>query len=269
MALLRWQFWVDRGGTFTDVVGRAPGGELRTLKLLSEDPAHYRDAAVEGIRRMLGLAVGEVITPALVESVRMGTTVATNALLERRGERTVLVTTRGFRDALRIGNQSRPRLFDRHIVLPELMYERVIEADERVGASGEVIAALNEAALAGELRAAYGDGIRACAIVFLHGFRYAAHELAAEGLALAAGYTQVSVSHRVSPLMKLVPRGDTTVVDAYLSPVLRRYVDGVAKEMPGVRLMFMQSSGGLAEASRFQGKDAILSGPAAASSAWP
>jgi 5-oxoprolinase (ATP-hydrolysing) len=262
LGALRWQFWVDRGGTFTDVVGRAPDGGLRTLKLLSENPAHYRDAAVEGIRRMLGLGVGEVISPALVESVRMGTTVATNALLERHGERTVLVITRGFRDALRIGNQSRPRLFDRHIVLPELMYERVIEADERVGARGEVIAALDEAALAAALRTAHDDGIRACAIVFLHGFRHAAHELAAEALALAAGYTQVSVSHRVSPLMKLVPRGDTTVVDAYLSPVLRRYVDGVAKEMPGVRLLFMQSSGGLAEASRFQGKDAILSGPA-------
>ena len=262
MGAPRWQFWVDRGGTFTDVVGRAPDGGLRTLKLLSENPAHYRDAAVEGIRRLLGLGVGEVISSALVESVRMGTTVATNALLERHGERTVLVITRGFRDALRIGNQSRPRLFDRHIVLPELMYERVIEADERVGARGEVIAALDEAALAAELRRAHDDGIRACAIVFLHGFRHAAHELAAEALALAAGYTQVSVSHRVSPLMKLVPRGDTTVVDAYLSPVLRRYVEGVAQEMPGVRLLFMQSSGGLTEASRFQGKDAILSGPA-------
>jgi len=232
------------------------------LKLLSENPAQYRDAAVEGIRRMLGLAVGEVISPALVESVRMGTTVATNALLERQGERTVLVITRGFRDALRIGNQSRPRLFDRRIVLPELMYERVIEADERVGSRGEIIAALDEAALADELRAAYGEGIRACAIVFLHGFRHTAHERAAEALALAAGFTQVSVSHRVSALMKLVPRGDTTVVDAYLSPVLRRYVDGVAREMPGVRLLFMQSSGGLTEASHFQGKDAILSGPA-------
>src|SRR5580692_126981 len=262
MGALRWQFWVDRGGTFTDVVGRAPDGGLRTLKLLSENPAQYRDAAVEGIRRMLGLGVGEAISSALVESVRMGTTVATNALLERQGERTVLVTTRGFRDALRIGNQSRPRLFDRHIVLPELMYERVIEAEERVGPHGEVIAALDEAALAAELRAAHRDGIRACAIVFLHGFRHAAHELAAEALALAAGYTQVSVSHRVSPLMKLVPRGDTTVVDAYLSPVLRRYVDQLAAQMPGVRLLFMQSSGGLTEARLFNGKDAILSGPA-------
>src|ERR1700730_8096909 len=262
LGALRWQFWVDRGGTFTDVVGRAPDGGLRTLKLLSENPAQYRDAAVEGIRRVLGLVVGEIISPALVESVRMGTTVATNALLERQGERTVLVITRGFRDALRIGNQSRPRLFDRHIVVPEFMYERVIEADERVGRRGEVIAALDEAALAAELRAAHGDGIRACAIVFLHGFRHTAHELAAEALALAAGYTQVSVSHRVSALMKLVPRGDPPVVDAYLSPVLRRYVDGVAREMPGVRLLFMQSSGGLTEDSRFQGKDAILSGPA-------
>jgi 5-oxoprolinase (ATP-hydrolysing) len=258
----RWQFWIDRGGTFTDVVGRTPGGELRTLKLLSDDPEHYDDAAVEGIRRLLGLAAGAPITPAQVESVKMGTTVATNALLERKGDRTVLVTTRGFRDALRIAYQARPRLFDRHIVLPELLYERVIEADERVGAHGEVLVPLDEAGLGAGLQAAFDAGIRACAIVFLHGYRHAAHELAAERLAQAAGYTQVSVSHRVSPLMKLVSRGDTTVVDAYLSPILRRYVDRIAAQMPGVRLFFMQSSGGLAEAHHFQGKDAILSGPA-------
>ncbi|HSI56541.1 MAG TPA: hydantoinase/oxoprolinase family protein, partial [Ideonella sp.] len=258
----RWQFWIDRGGTFTDLVGRAPGGRLHTLKMLSENPEQYTDAAVEGIRRLLGLAPGEPITPAQVECVKMGTTVATNALLERKGDRTLLVTTRGFRDALRIATQARPRLFDRHIVLPELLYERVIEASERVSAQGDLIAPLDEAALRTELQAAFDSGLRACAIVFLHGYRSPAHELAAEALALAVGFTQVSVSHRVSPLMKLVPRGDTTVVDAYLSPILRRYVDQVAGQMPGVRLFFMQSSGGLAEAHHFQGKDAILSGPA-------
>jgi len=258
----RWQFWVDRGGTFTDIVARASSGELRALKLLSDNPHQYRDAAVAGIRRMLNLSADEVISPTVVESVKMGTTVATNALLERRGERTVLVITRGFRDALRIANQARPRLFDRHIVLPELLYERVIEADERVGARGEVITALDERVLADDLRSAYDAGIRACAIVFVHGFRYAAHELSAEALARTVGFSQISVSHGVSPLIKLVPRGDTTVVDAYLTPILRRYVNEVADQMPGVRLQFMQSSGGLIEAGRFQGKDAILSGPA-------
>lgn len=257
-----WQFWIDRGGTFTDLVGRAPDGTLHTLKMLSENPEHYRDAAVEGIRRLLGLKAGELITPDRVECVKMGTTVATNALLERKGDRTVLVTTRGFRDALRIATQARPRLFDRHIVLPELLYERVVEAKERIGARGEVVQALDEAALRESLQAAFDAGIRACAIVFMHGWRYTAHELAAERIARAIGFTQVSTSHKTSPLMKLVPRGDTTVVDAYLSPILRRYVDQVAAQMPGVRLFFMQSSGGLTQAQRFQGKDAILSGPA-------
>jgi 5-oxoprolinase (ATP-hydrolysing) len=257
-----WQFWIDRGGTFTDLVGRAPDGTLHTLKMLSENPEHYRDAAVEGIRRLLGLKAGELITPERVECVKMGTTVATNALLERKGDRTVLVTTRGFRDALRIATQARPRLFDRHIVLPELLYERVIEAKERIGAQGEVVQALDEAALHGALQAAFDAGIRACAVVFMHGWRYTAHELAAERIARAIGFTQVSASHKTSPLMKLVPRGDTTVVDAYLSPILRRYVDQVAAQMPGVPLFFMQSSGGLTQAQRFQGKDAILSGPA-------
>lgn len=258
----RWQFWIDRGGTFTDLVGRAPDGTLHTLKMLSENPEQYRDAAVEGIRRLLGLKAGELVTSERVECVKMGTTVATNALLERKGDRTVLVVTRGFRDALRIANQARPRLFDRRIELPELLYERVIEADERVGAHGDEIAALDLAALRPELQRAYADGLRACAIVFMHGYRYTAHEEAAEALAREIGFTQISVSHKVSPLMKLVPRGDTTVVDAYLSPILRRYVDQVAQQMPGVRLFFMQSSGGLTEAQRFQGKDAILSGPA-------
>jgi 5-oxoprolinase (ATP-hydrolysing) len=236
----RWQFWIDRGGTFTDVVGRAPDGALHTMKLLSENPEQYSDAAVEGIRRLLQLAPGAPITPAQVECVKMGTTVATNALLERKGDRTLLVTTRGFRDALRIAYQARPRLFDRHIVLPELLYERVIEADERVGARGEQVTPLDAQALRRELQAAFDAGIRACAIVFLHGYRYTEHERAAAALARDIGFTQVSVSHEVSPLMKLVSRGDTTVVDAYLSPILRRYVDTVASELNNVRLMFMQ-----------------------------
>lgn len=258
----RWQFWIDRGGTFTDVVGRAPDGRLHTMKLLSENPEQYADAAVEGIRRLLQLQPGEPITPTLVDCVKMGTTVATNALLERKGDRTLLVTTCGFRDALRIAYQARPRLFDRHIVLPELLYERVVEAAERVGAQGAVLQPLDEAALQRDLQAAFDAGIRAVAIVFMHGWRFTAHEAAAARLARATGFTQVSVSHETSPLMKLVSRGDTTVVDAYLSPILRRYVDRVASQMPGVRLFFMQSSGGLTEAHRFQGKDAILSGPA-------
>jgi 5-oxoprolinase (ATP-hydrolysing) len=260
--MTRWQFWIDRGGTFTDVVGRAPEGELHTLKLLSENPEQYRDAAVEGIRRLLGLAAGEPITPERVACVKMGTTVATNALLERKGDRTLLVTTRGFRDALRIAYQARPKLFERHIQLPELLYERVIEAEERVGAHGEVLQPLDEAHLRERLWAAFDAGIRAVAVVFMHGYRYTQHEAAAARIARELGFTQVSVSHEVSPLMKLVSRGDTTVVDAYLSPILRRYVDQVAAQMPGVRLFFMQSSGGLTEAHRFQGKDAILSGPA-------
>ncbi|MET0208240.1 MAG: hydantoinase/oxoprolinase family protein, partial [Burkholderiaceae bacterium] len=258
----RWQFWIDRGGTFTDIVGRAPDGTLRTLKLLSENPEHYRDAAVEGLRRLLDLAPGEPITAERVDGVKMGTTVATNALLERRGDRTLLVTTRGFRDALRIATQARPRLFERHIQLPELLYERVIEARERVDAQGAEIEPLDEASLRADLQSAFDAGLRACAIVFLHGWRAPAHEQAAHRIAREVGFTQISVSHEVSPLMKFIPRGDTTVVDAYLSPILRRYVEQVAQDMPGVPLFFMQSSGVLTEARRFQGKDAILSGPA-------
>jgi 5-oxoprolinase (ATP-hydrolysing) len=261
-ALARWEFWIDRGGTFTDVVGRAPDGGLHTLKLLSENPEQYPDAAVEGMRRLLGLRPGEAITPEQVAGVKMGTTVATNALLERKGEPTLLVITRGFRDALRIASQNRPRLFDRRIVLPEMLYERVIEADERVGAEGNVVTPLDEAGLRADLQVAFDAGLRACAIVFMHGWCHTAHELAAGELAREIGYTQVSVSHQVSPLMKLVPRGDTTVVDAYLSPILHRYVQQVAAQMPGVPLVFMQSSGGLTDARRFAGKDAILSGPA-------
>ncbi len=258
----RWQFWIDRGGTFTDIVGKRPDGGLQTLKLLSDNPEQYPDAAVAGIRKLLGLMPGEPVTPDRVESVKMGTTVATNALLERKGEPTLLVTTRGFRDALRIAYQDRPKLFERRIVLPELLYSRVIEADERVGADGEMLTVLDERKLDADLRAAFDAGLTSVAIVFMHGWRFSAHELAAERIARAIGFSQVSVSHRVSPLMKLVGRGDTTVVDAYLSPILRRYVDDVSAEMPGVELYFMQSSGGLARADAFQGKDAILSGPA-------
>ncbi len=258
----RWEFWIDRGGTFTDVIGRAPDRSLHTLKLLSENAAHYEDAAVEGIRRLLKIAPGAEITAQQVACVKMGTTVATNALLERKGERTVLVITRGFRDALKIATQARPRLFDRHIVLPEMLYERVIEAAERVGAHGETLQDLDAPALEAQLRGAFADGFRSCAIVFMHGYRYVHHEVAAASLAREAGFTQVSVSHRVSPLMKLVPRGDTTVVDAYLSPILRRYCDKLAALMPDVPIFFMQSSGGLTQSQRFHGKDAILSGPA-------
>jgi 5-oxoprolinase (ATP-hydrolysing) len=258
----RWQFWIDRGGTFTDIVARKPDGSLTTHKLLSENPEQYRDAAVAGIRHLLGLKTGEPVTPALVECVKMGTTVATNALLERKGERTLLVTTRGFRDALRIAYQNRPRLFDRRIVLPELLYSEVIEAQERLSAHGDVLQALDETALRADLLAAHGRGLRSVAIVFMHGYRFTAHEQAASRIARELGFTQVSTSHETSPMMKFVSRGDTTVVDAYLSPILRRYVEQVAGEMPGVKLFFMQSSGGLTDARAFQGKDAILSGPA-------
>jgi 5-oxoprolinase (ATP-hydrolysing) len=258
----RWQFWIDRGGTFTDIVAKRPDGTLTTHKLLSENPEQYRDAAVAGIRHLLGLKTGELITPARVECVKMGTTVATNALLERKGEPTLLVTTRGFRDALRIGYQNRPRLFDRNIVLPELLYSAVIEARERMGAHGEVVEALNQSLLKTELLTQFKQGLRSVAIVFMHGYRYTAHEKAAKRIAQEVGFTQISTSHEVSPMMKFVSRGDTTVVDAYLTPILRRYVEQVAGEMPGVKIFFMQSSGGLTDAHAFQGKDAILSGPA-------
>ncbi len=258
----RWQFWIDRGGTFTDIVAKRPDGTLVTHKLLSENPEQYKDAAVAGIRHLLGLKPGQPITPGQVECVKMGTTVATNALLERKGEPTLLVTTTGFRDALRIAYQNRPRLFDRHIVLPELLYSEVIEAHERIDAHGGVVTPLHEAPLRGDLLAAYGRGLRSVAIVFMHGYRYTEHEAAASRIAREVGFTQVSTSHETSPMMKFVSRGDTTVVDAYLSPILRRYVEQVAGEMPGVKLFFMQSSGGLTDAHAFQGKDAILSGPA-------
>src|SRR5437870_1883357 len=310
-----WDFWIDRGGTFTDVVGRRPDGTLTAHKLLSENPEAYRDAAVQGIRDLLGLKSGEPIPPGAIGAVKMGTTVATNALLERKGERTLLVITKGFRDALKIGYQARPKIFARHIVKPDMLYERVAEVDERVRADGTVERAPDLAGLRAELAAALADGIGAVAIVFVHGYRYPQHEQQVAALARDMGFPQVSVSHEVSPLIKLVGRGDTTVVDAYLSPILRRYVEQVAEELgttaaaasplagetaelrptkeglarlervtpptldrsatpllgaplqgargsSAPRLMFMQSSGGLTDAALFQGKDAILSGPA-------
>ncbi|MEC5216271.1 5-oxoprolinase (ATP-hydrolyzing) [Actimicrobium sp. GrIS 1.19] len=258
----RWQFWIDRGGTFTDIVARKPDGKLLTHKLLSENPEQYSDAAVAGIKRLLNLHSDEVISPQLVEAVKMGTTVATNALLERKGDPTALLITRGFRDALRIAYQNRPRLFDRHIILPELLYEQVVEVDERIDAHGAVVTELDEAAALRDLRDLHARGLRAVAIVLMHGYRFTQHETALARIAAEVGFTQISVSHLVSPLMKLVSRGDTTVVDAYLSPILRRYVNQVADQMNGVRLLFMQSNGGLTDAHRFQGKDSILSGPA-------
>ncbi|MEV7889217.1 hydantoinase B/oxoprolinase family protein [Streptomyces sp. NPDC002817] len=251
-----WQFWVDRGGTFTDIVARRPDGRLLTHKLLSDNPARYSDAAVTGVRELLNGSQDPV------EAVRMGTTVATNALLERKGERTLLIVTRGFRDALRIAYQNRPHIFARRIELPALLHERVVEVDERIAADGTVLRAPDLDALTGPLQEAYDDGIRAVAVVCMHSHLHPAHEQAVGQLAARIGFPQISLSSEVSPLMKLIPRGDTAVVDAYLSPVLRRYVQHVADELHGVRLMFMQSNGGLAEAGQFRGKDAILSGPA-------
>jgi 5-oxoprolinase (ATP-hydrolysing) len=258
----RWQFWIDRGGTFTDIVARRPDGQLVTHKLLSDNPAHYADAAVAGIRELLGLATNDPLPAKQIEVVRMGTTVATNALLERKGARTVLVITQGFGDALRIGYQNRPHIFSRNIVLPELLHERVVEVAERITADGTPLRAPDLDRLAAGLQAAYDDGIRAVAVVCLHSHLHPAHEQAIGKVAEQIGFPQISLSAEVSPLMKLVSRGDTTVVDAYLSPILHRYIQQVSTELPGVRLMFMQSNGGLAEAGHFRGKDAILSGPA-------
>ncbi|MER6915935.1 hydantoinase B/oxoprolinase family protein [Streptomyces sp. NPDC000594] len=258
----RWEFWIDRGGTFTDIVGRRPDGRLVTRKLLSEDPAHHRDAAVAGIRLLLGVAPGEPVPVHRIARVAMGTTVATNALLERRGEPTVLVITEGFADALRIAYQNRPRIFDRRIVLPEPVYTRVIEVPERIDARGGTVRPLDLATVTERLTEAHADGFRSAAVVLMHGYRHPAHERRVAEAARAVGFPQVSCSHEVSPLIKLIPRGDTTAVDAYLTPVLRRHVDTVAAELDGVRLLFMQSNGGLREAAHFRGKDAVLSGPA-------
>ncbi|SHO49254.1 hydantoinase B/oxoprolinase family protein [Desulfopila aestuarii] len=263
----KWQIWVDRGGTFTDIVAKAPDGRLVTKKLLSENPECYKDAAIQGIRELLGLQGSDTLPQDQIAHVKMGTTVATNALLERKGDRTLLATTKGFGDALRIGYQSRPDLFARHIILPEMLYEEVVEINERISATGECLIALDAEQHREALVAAFHRGIRSIAIVFMHGYRYTTHEKLLAELAKEIGFEQISVSHEVSPLMKLVSRGDTTVVDAYLSPILRRYVNQVAGELNsreenGPHLMFMQSNGGLTDAMLFQGKDAILSGPA-------
>jgi 5-oxoprolinase (ATP-hydrolysing) len=258
----RWQFWVDRGGTFTDIVARRPDGRLVTHKLLSENPERYRDAVVQGMRDLLGVDAGEPLPQHRIEVVKMGTTVATNALLERKGARTLLAITRGFADQLRIGYQERPDIFARHIELAAQMYESVVEIDERIDAQGTVLQTLDESEARDALLAARKSGITSIAIVLMHGYRFPEHELRVAALARECGFTQVSVSHQVSPLMKLVGRGDTTVVDAYLSPVLQDYVNRVSQHTGSVRLMFMQSSGGLVDAGHFRGKDAILSGPA-------
>ncbi|AKS46337.1 5-oxoprolinase (ATP-hydrolysing) [Octadecabacter temperatus] len=263
----KWQFWVDRGGTFTDIVARKPDGTLQTHKLLSDNPEVYPDAAVHGIKSLLGVEPGEDIPPDQISALKMGTTVATNALLERKGERTVLLITKGLRDLLRIGYQNRPDLFALNIKLPELLYEEVIEIDERVAADGEIITALETTKAREALSRAYGKGYRSVAIALMHGYKYTDHEVRLGEMARQSGFTQVSLSHEASPLIKLVSRGDTAVVDAYLSPILRRYIEQVASALNAKdggcdSLMFMQSNGGLTDAARFQGKDAILSGPA-------
>ena len=260
-----WQFWVDRGGTFTDLVACRPDGQLITHKLLSENPEAYDDAALQGIRDILGLAADAALPAEQIDAIKMGTTVATNALLERKGDRTLLVVTRGFRDQLRIAYQARPRLFDQHIVLPEMLYERIEEVSERVDANDNILLPLDLDDLAPRLQAAFDDGIRAIAIVLMHGYRVPAHEQKIAALAKRIGFSQISTSHGTSPMIKFVGRGDTTVADAYLSPILRRYIDRLAGDLDAsaqTKLQMMQSNGGLTDAGLFQGKDAILSGPA-------
>ena len=257
-----WQFWIDRGGTFTDIVARDPQGALATKKLLSENPARYQDAAIAGIRAFLQLAPDAPIPPNAIETVKMGTTVATNALLERKGARCLLLINRGFADLLRIGNQARPRLFDLDIKLPSMLYARVAEITGRIAADGGVVEKLDEEAARQALAAARAQGIEAVAIALIHAWKYPEQEQRLGALAKAAGFSQVSLSHQASPLLRLVPRGDTTVADAYLSPILRRYIAEVSAGLGGAKLYFMQSHGGLAEERQFSGKDAILSGPA-------
>ncbi|MEH2271334.1 MAG: hydantoinase/oxoprolinase family protein [Nostoc sp.] len=276
--------FADRGGTFTDIVAVTnnqaiidgvskhperflivplPNQEwIIVYKLLSENPEQYQDAAIQGIRDIMGIASNEPIPTEEIEVVKMGTTVATNALLERKGDRVVLLITKGFKDALRIGYQNRPNIFARQIILPTMLYEQVIEIDERYDANGNELIAINIEQVKNDLQAVYHTGIRSCAIVFMHSDRYPKHEQEIAQLAQEIGFTQISISHQVSPLMKLVSRGDTTVVDAYLTPILRRYVNQVASQLPSVKLMFMKSDGGLVAAEQFQGKDSILSGPA-------
>ncbi|MEO1762137.1 MAG: hydantoinase/oxoprolinase family protein [Cyanobacteria bacterium J06629_18] len=276
--------FADRGGTFTDIVAVTDNQStinqltnhpqrflivplpnqqwVIVYKLLSENPEQYQDAAIQGIRDILGISSNQPIPTEEIEVVKMGTTVATNALLERKGDRVLLVTTKGFKDALRIGYQNRPDIFARHIVLPTMLYEQVIEVNERYDAKGNELIPVDIEAVKKDLQAVYDTGIRSCAIVLMHSYNYPQHEQQVSKIAQDVGFTQISISHEVSPLMKLVSRGDTTVVDAYLTPILRRYVDSVASQLPGVKLMFMKSDGGLVDAQQFQGKDSILSGPA-------
>lgn len=279
----KWQFWIDRGGTFTDIVAKSPEGTIITHKLLSENPEQYNDAPVQGIRDILSLKPEQPIPIEEIEVIKMGTTVATNALLERKGDRVVLVTTKGFKDALRIGYQNRPDIFALQITLPEMLYESVIEVNERYTATGEELQPVNRDEVRQDLQAIFDSGIRSCAIVMMHSYRYPHHELEVAKIAEEIGFAQISVSHRVSPLIKFVSRGDTTIVDAYLSPILRRYVEKIKSNLYGqtisdrqqtinnkppttnnqpIKLMFMQSNGGLVNADLFQGKDSILSGPA-------
>ena len=258
----RWQFYIDRGGTFTDLVAKTPDNKIVVYKLLSENPEQYRDAPVRGIRDLMGIAADEPIPTEQIEVVKMGTTVATNALLERKGDRVVLLITKGFKDALRIGYQNRPDIFARQIILPTMLYETVVEIDARYDARGNELKPINIERVKKDLQAVYREGIRGCAIALMHGYRYPKHELEVARVAREVGFTQISVSHQVSPLMKLVSRGDTTVVDAYLTPILRRYIDRITTQLPNTQLMFMKSDGGLVDADNFQGKDSILSGPA-------
>ncbi len=258
----KWQFWIDRGGTFTDIVVRSPKGKLRIHKLLSDNPARYADAALHGIREILGLAANAPLPGGEIELIRMGTTVATNALLERTGARTALLITEGFADALQIAYQNRPDIFALDIQRPDMLYEEVVEVKERIDAKGNIVSALDKESVKAKLEGSYAQGIRACAIVLMHGYRYPQHEKQLAVLAAQIGFTQISVSHQLSPLIKLVSRGDTTLADAYLSPVLRSYIERIAGEVHQARIVFMKSDGGLTDAALFKGKDAILSGPA-------
>ena len=258
----RWQFYIDRGGTFTDIVAKTPQGKIIVHKLLSENPEQYQDAPIQGIRDLMGVAANEAIPTAEIEVVKMGTTVATNALLERKGDRVVLLINKGFKDALRIGYQNRPDIFARQIILPSMLYKTVVEIDARYDAGGNELKPVDIDRVRKDLQAVYDTGIRCCAVVLMHGYRYTNHELQVGQIAKEIGFTQISLSHQVSPLMKLVSRGDTTVVDAYLTPILRRYIDRITSQLPDTQLMFMKSDGGLVDAANFQGKDSILSGPA-------
>ena len=265
--MMPWKFFADRGGTFTDIVAITPDNQIITHKLLSQNPERYDDAIVQGIRDILGLSPQDLLTSEQIDVIKIGTTVGTNALLERKGDRTVLMITKGFKDALRIGYQNRPDIFAREIILPELLYEKVIEIEERIDAQGNELIALNLEKIETDLTQVYQSGIRSCAIIFMHSYRYPDHEKQVAKIAEKIGFTQISVSHQVSPLMKLISRGDTTVVDAYISPILRRYVDQVINQLnnnqkSSIKLMFMQSNGGLTNANNFQGKDSLLSGPA-------